>query len=100
MRINGIEFDQARIAALCRGAGVVRLFLFGSILSDRFGSDSDIDVLIETDPHRPPGLLKLGGLQMELAELLGREVHLTMLAGIPAAERASVLAGARLLDAA
>ena len=100
MRINGIEFDQTRIAALCRGAGVVRLLVFGSILTDRFRGDSDIDLLVETDPRRPPGVLALGGLQMDLSELLGRKVHLTLLGGIPEGERQAVLAGARMLDAA
>ena len=100
MRLNGIEFDQARIAALCRETGVVRLFVFGSILTDRFRPDSDIDLLVETDPLRPVGLLTLGGLQMDLSDLLGRTVHLTMLNGVPADERAGVLARARMLDAA
>jgi predicted nucleotidyltransferase len=100
MRINGIDFDEKRIASLCGASGVVRLFVFGSILSERFGPDSDIDVLVETDPLRPPGLLALGGLQMDLSELLGRTVHLTLLGGVPAAERPAVLAQARMLNAA
>lgn len=100
MRLHGIEFDQAKIHALCRVAGVVRLFVFGSILTDRFGPDSDIDLLVETDARQPAGLLALGGLQMDLSELLGRTVHLTLLGGVPASERPAVLSGARLLDAA
>lgn len=98
--LHDIKFDVDRIRAACRGAGVVRLYLFGSILSDRFRSDSDIDILVETDPLHPPGLLVLGGLQMDLTELLGRNVHLTLLGGVPAVERANVLASARMLDAA
>lgn len=100
MLLNGVEFDQRRIAALCRRAGVVRLYVFGSILTDQFRPDSDIDLLVETDPAHPTGLLALGGLQMDLTELLGRPVHLTLLGGVPTSERASVLAHARALDAA
>ena len=100
MRLHGIEFDHRQIGALCRAAGVVRLFLCGSILSDRFDAGSDIDMLVETDPRRPPSLLALGGLQMDLSDLLGRRVHLTLLGGIPASEKASMLAHARPLDAA
>jgi hypothetical protein len=37
---------------------------------------------------------------MDLAELLGRAVHLTLLGSVPADERAKVLAKARMLDAA
>jgi predicted nucleotidyltransferase len=100
LRLHGISFDLVRISAACRGVGVVRLFLFGSILTDRFRPDSDIDMLVETDPLHPPGLLVLGGLQMDLSELLGRTVHLTLLGGVPANERPAVLASARMLDAA
>lgn len=100
VRLHGIEFDSARIVAACRRAGVVRVFLFGSILTDRFGPDSDIDLLVETDPDNPPGLLKLGGLQMDLSDMLGRTVHLTLLGGVPAKDRPAVLAHARTLDAA
>lgn len=99
VNLHGIHFDQQRIAELCRAAGVVRAYLFGSILTDRFGPTSDIDVLVETDPARPAGLLALGGLQVELSELLGREVHLTMLGGVPLAEREEVLRRARSLAA-
>lgn len=100
MRIQGIEIDIGRIADLCRAAGVIRLYLFGSILTDRFGPESDIDLLVETDPLHPPGLLTLGGLQMDLSDLFGRTVHLTLLGGIPASERPAILKTARTLDAA
>jgi uncharacterized protein len=100
VRLHGISFDLVRIAAACRRAGVVRLYLFGSILTESFRPDSDIDILVETDPRHPPGLLVLGGLQMELSELLGRRVHLTLLGGVPAGERSAVLLRARALDAA
>jgi predicted nucleotidyltransferase len=100
MHLHGLHFDLPRITEACRRAGVVRAYLFGSILTDRFGPDSDIDILVETDPDRPAGLLALGGLQMDLTELLGRHVHLTMLGGIPKQERPAVLASARTLDAA
>ncbi|MFZ4430621.1 MAG: nucleotidyltransferase family protein [Phycisphaerales bacterium] len=100
VELHGITFDLPRIAEACRRAGVVRLYVFGSVLTNRFGPDSDIDFLIETDPGRPVGLFALGGLQMDLAELLGRAVHLTLLGSVPADERAKVLAKARMLDAA
>lgn len=100
LQLHGIRFDLPRIADACNHAGVRRLYLFGSILTDHFRDDSDIDLLIETDPTRPVGLLTLGGLQMDLTELLGRPVHLTLLGGVPPARRASVLASARALDAA
>lgn len=100
LRLHGIEFDVERIAEVCRRAGVTRAYLFGSILTEHFAQDSDVDVLVETDPRRPVGLLALGGLQMDLSDLIGRGVHLTLLGGVPVEERAGVLARARVLDAA
>ncbi|MGD9790219.1 MAG: nucleotidyltransferase family protein [Phycisphaerales bacterium] len=98
--LHGITFDHDRIGHACRRAAVKRLYLFGSILTDRFAPDSDIDLLVETDPAKPAGLLALGGLQMDLAEILGRQVHLTLLTGVPSKDRPELLAHARALDAA
>src|ERR687894_960065 len=75
MKYHEIEFDPDRIAAVCRRHGIVRLSLFGSILRDDFGPDSDIDVLVEFDGPSP-SLLDLGGMQVELTEMLGRFVDL------------------------
>jgi len=100
MLIREIQFDLPRITSLCREAGVVRLYVFGSILTDRFNKNSDIDLLVQTDPLRPAGLLALGGLQMDLSDLLRRPVHLTLLGGVPADERAAILKRARMLNAA
>ncbi len=100
MHLHGLQFDLPRIADTYRRAGLLRAYLLGSILTDRFGPDSDIDVLVEPDPARPAGLFALGGLQMDLTELLGRQVHLTMLGGIPERERPAELAHARALNAA
>ncbi|TCZ65203.1 nucleotidyltransferase [Flaviaesturariibacter aridisoli] len=42
-----IDQHKAIIAALCQRHGVRRLYVFGSILSDRFSEDSDIDLLVD-----------------------------------------------------
>lgn len=48
-----IDYDC--IAAFCEANGIHRLALFGSVLTDRFGPESDIDVLVEFFPERIPG---------------------------------------------
>ncbi len=73
---HGLRIDPDEIAAFCRRHGIVRLSLYGSILRDDFGPDSDVDVLIEFPPGGTPSLLDLGGMQVELTSLLGREVDL------------------------
>ena len=73
---HGIEFGTERIASFCQRHGIQRLSLFGSVLRDDFRPDSDVDVLIEFHPGQTPSLLDLGGMQVELSELLGRSVDL------------------------
>ena len=75
MTHHGITFDRTRIADFCRRHAVVRLSLFGSILREDFGPDSDVDVLVEFEGPSP-SLLDLGGMQVELTEMFGRFVDL------------------------
>ena len=42
-----IDFSCEELEAICRRRAVKRLALFGSVLRDDFGPDSDVDVLIE-----------------------------------------------------
>ncbi len=76
MKYHGIEIGAARLRRLCQNNGIRRLALFGSILRHDFGPDSDIDILVEFEPGRTPGFLKMAALEQELAELLGRKTDL------------------------
>lgn len=60
----------------CERNYIRRLSLFGSVLTERFRPESDVDVLVEFDPEHIPGLLKLAGMEIELSEKLGRKVDL------------------------
>jgi len=42
-----ISFDQKRLALFCQQHHIRRLALFGSVLREDFGPDSDVDVLVE-----------------------------------------------------
>jgi predicted nucleotidyltransferase len=71
-----IDVPKERIAEFCRRNHIRRLALFGSVLRDDFGPDSDVDVLVEFEPGARVGLLRLAGMEIELGELLGRKVDL------------------------
>lgn len=62
--------DQV-LRAFCARHGIARLALFGSELDGRATPDSDIDLLVEFDHGREPGLLGLAALEGELSGLLG-----------------------------
>ena len=76
MTQSHIDIPKERIAEFCRRSHIRRLALFGSVLRDDFGPDSDVDVLVEFVPGTRVGLLRLAGLEIELSELLGRKVDL------------------------
>ena len=71
--------------------------VFGSALRSDFGTDSDIDLLVEFDPDRIPGLLGISGMELELSDLLdGRKVDLRTPEDLSRYFRAEVLAEAEV----
>lgn len=75
-----------RIAAK-HGARNVRVF--GSVARGEADDASDIDFLVEMEPGR--SILDMGGLLMELRELLGRDVDLATERGLKPRIRERVL---------
>src|SRR5271157_2342778 len=65
------KVEKATIAAFCVKHHIQRLSLFGSQLKGGTGPGSDIDLLVEFDPGKEPGLLGLAGMEFELSNLLG-----------------------------
>jgi len=65
-----VAFDRQELDRLCRRNGIRRLALFGSVLSEDFRPDSDVDVLVEFQPNVTVGL-RFFDIQDELSRLLG-----------------------------
>ncbi len=63
--------SREEIAAFCRRSHIRRLALFGSILRDDFGPQSDVDVLVEFQPGHAPGFFRLFDMEEELSGLFG-----------------------------
>jgi uncharacterized protein len=65
-----------RIVKLCRKYQVVELSVFGSLLREDFGPNSDVDFLVvfQGDDYGP-WMEKLQRLEEDLRALLGREVE-------------------------
>lgn len=66
-----IQVDEEAIAAFCQRHHIRKLAFFGSVLTEAFGPDSDVDVLVEFEEGQTPGFFALMGMQRELAGLLG-----------------------------
>jgi uncharacterized protein len=89
--------DDAVLRAFCREHGIRSLRLFGSATRNELRDDSDIDLLVEFEPGRTPGLLGVAKLELELQELLGREVDLRTVGDLSPHFRDAVVAAARAL---
>jgi predicted nucleotidyltransferase len=94
------KIPEEKIADLCKRHGIQELALFGSALTDKFGSQSDVDLLVTFRPDARVGFLTLAKAQRELEDLIGRAVDLVPKGGLKPAIRDSVLASARVLYAA
>ena len=71
-----LPINYKTLSDFCARHGIRRLSLFGSVTREDFGPESDIDVLVEFEPGRAPGL-RFFDIQDELAVLLGRRVDLS-----------------------
>jgi uncharacterized protein len=72
-----LPIDRKVLAEFCRRHHIRRLSLFGSVLKGTARPDSDIDLLVEFEPGKTPGLLELAGMEIELSQqLAGRRVDL------------------------
>ena len=71
-----IHMPRDEIAAFCKRWQVTELALFGSVLQDDFGPDSDVDVLVRFAPRARHTLLDIAQMQDELSATLGQEVDL------------------------
>ena len=77
-----IDTRQDEITAFCKRWQIAELALFGSVLRDDFGPESDIDVLVTFHPEAEHGLMALVTMEKELGQLLGRKVDLVNRRGV------------------
>lgn len=71
-----IALPSGELAAFCERWQITELALFGSVLRDDFGPESDVDVLVSFEPRVPHTLLDIVRMQEELSGMFGRKVDL------------------------
>jgi predicted nucleotidyltransferase len=87
-----INVPRERISLFCREHRIHGL----ALLSDRFGDESDVDVLVEFEPGQIVGLIRMAGIERELGEILGRQVDIRTPADLSRYFRDDVLASAEV----
>ena len=71
-----VSIRKDQVTAFCKRWQVTELALFGSVLRDDFGPESDVDVLVEFEEEARHALLDIAQMENELIRMLGREVDL------------------------
>ena len=96
-----IDVPSERIADFCRRWQITDLALFGSVLRDDFGPDSDVDVLAGFGEGARHTLFDLEDMELELKEIFGRKVDLVSRRGLEASRnylrRNSILKSAQVI---
>jgi predicted nucleotidyltransferase len=77
-----IGIPREKITKFCKKWGVSEFSFFGSVLTDDFRPDSDIDVLVAFEEDAKHTLFDLVEMQDELKEVFGREVDLLTRRGV------------------
>ena len=95
MSTSRITIPHEKVSDFCRRHHIRKLALFGSVLRDDFRPESDVDVLVEFEPGRTPGLAFFG-MEIELSEILGRRVDLNTAGFLSKYFRDRVLAEAEI----
>ena len=70
------KIPKRKLIEFCEANHIRKLSIFGSAIRDQLGPDSDIDLLVEFEEGRTPGLFSIVRMEMELGAVLGRKVDL------------------------
>jgi predicted nucleotidyltransferase len=69
-------YNKDRLASVCQKWGINKVALFGSITTENFTEESDIDVLIDLDQGISIGYLKYHELYTDLQSAFSRKIDL------------------------
>ncbi len=75
-RVANIKFEKKLIEQFCIKYHIGRLSFFGSVLLPDFRPDNDVDVLVEFQPGRRVGYIRLAEMELALSDILGHKVDL------------------------
>lgn len=92
LTLTGLQRMRDQIVLVAARRGATNLRVFGSVARGEATPSSDLDLLVDLEPGR--SLVDLGGLLMDIADLLGVEVDVVTEASLKPRVRARVLAEA------
>ena len=91
-----IHLSQEEIKQFCQRHSIRKLSLFGSVLRNDFTRESDVDVLVEFELGKTPGLAIIT-MEDELSNIMSRQIDLRTAADLSRYFREQVLAEALVI---
>lgn len=82
MRKKNVNVNMKKISEFCRKWKISKLALFGSVLTEGFGPDSDVDVLLTFSLDAKHTLFDLVRMKRELETIFERRVDIVSKRGI------------------
>lgn len=73
-----LGLSTEEIVQFCQQWNIMEFALFGSVLSNQFHPNSDIDILIRFAPNTRQGLLTLAKIKHALEAQIGRKVDIVL----------------------
>lgn len=77
-----IKLPQNRIKEFCKKYAINEFSLFGSVLTDQFNRDSDVDILVSFDENARHTIFDFTRMKNELEKIIGYEVDLVSRRGL------------------
>jgi uncharacterized protein len=71
-----IDYDKEKLRDFCRKWKVTEFSLFGSVVRDDFGPESDVDVMVRFADDAEWSLFDEVHMEDELVEIFGRDIDL------------------------
>jgi predicted nucleotidyltransferase len=99
-----IDYDKEKLSDFCQRWKITEFSLFGSVVRDDFGPESDVDVLVTFSPDARRSLFDMVHMNDELVEIFGRDVDLLTRRAVERSlnpiRKTSILNSAVMLDVA
>ena len=94
-----INVPRKELEDFCKKHHIRKLAFFGSVLREDFKPESDVDIMVEFEPGKTPGLAFIG-MQEELVNIFKRDVDLLTFKGVETSRnpirRKAILDSARI----
>lgn len=104
VKVGKLEIAESSLRTFCQKWQITEFAVFGSVLRDDFGPESDVDVLVTFEETARWRLADLAAMRQELAAIVGRHVDLVERAAVTEnpnwLTRHEILESARVLDVA